>query len=232
MPSACSHPTHMRESRLHDHVGSRDTLRHPRRQLGEDAGVAPVQPPHRGLRALRRRSVRLPARRYDHFGSRQPARRGAFQRRAVLRSYGKRAHDSAIVRCCGVTRADRPELRPSPALRSLGVGSGRTKTDQRDARSMSQASCRIDPPSVRVQSATARERRSQCTLRTLVGAAEAAATAVAAAAATAAAALAPTAAVAPAAAPAAAAAAAAATAAAPSEPRSQAALARDSHEAK
>jgi len=54
---------------------------------------------------------------------------------------------------------------PATLVRSLGVGSRRTKTDQRDARILSEASCRIDLPSVHVPTASARERRSQCTLR-------------------------------------------------------------------
>jgi len=54
---------------------------------------------------------------------------------------------------------------PATLVRSLGVGSRRTKTDQRDARILSEASCRIDLPSVHVPAAVARERRSMCTLR-------------------------------------------------------------------
>jgi transposase len=59
------------------------------------------------------------------------------------------------------------EVRVVPAMlvRSLGVGSRRTKTDQRDARILSEVSCRIDLPSVHVPTAVARERRALCTLR-------------------------------------------------------------------
>ena len=51
---------------------------------------------------------------------------------------------------------------PATLVRSLGVGSRRTKTDQRDARILSEVSCRIDLPSVHVPTHQARERRSLC----------------------------------------------------------------------
>lgn len=54
---------------------------------------------------------------------------------------------------------------PATLVRSLGVGSRRTKTDQRDARILSQVSCRIDLPSVHVPGHQARERRSMCAVR-------------------------------------------------------------------
>ena len=54
---------------------------------------------------------------------------------------------------------------PATLVRTLGVGSRRTKTDQRDARILSEVSCRIDLPSVHVPTALARERRAMCTLR-------------------------------------------------------------------
>jgi transposase len=49
---------------------------------------------------------------------------------------------------------------PATLVRSLGVGSRRTKTDRRDARTMSEVSCRIDLPSVHIPSPSARERRA------------------------------------------------------------------------
>ena len=50
-------------------------------------------------------------------------------------------------------------------VRALGVGSRRTKTDRRDAQILSEASCRIELPSVHIPSAESRERRSICTMR-------------------------------------------------------------------
>ena len=54
---------------------------------------------------------------------------------------------------------------PATLVRTLGVGSRRTKTDQRDAQILSEVSCRIDLPSVHIPSDVARERRSMCTMR-------------------------------------------------------------------
>jgi transposase len=54
---------------------------------------------------------------------------------------------------------------PATLVRTLGVGSRRTKTDQRDAQILSEVSCRIDLPSVHIPSDIARERRSMCTMR-------------------------------------------------------------------
>src|SRR5512146_1259809 len=39
---------------------------------------------------------------------------------------------------------------PATLVRTLGVGARRTKTDQRDARALSEVSCRVDLPSVHV----------------------------------------------------------------------------------
>ena len=54
---------------------------------------------------------------------------------------------------------------PSTLAKSLGIGARRTKTDERDARALSEVSCRIDLPSVHIPTQVARERRSLCTLR-------------------------------------------------------------------
>ncbi len=60
---------------------------------------------------------------------------------------------------------------PATLVRSLGVGARRIKTDRRDARVLSEVSCRIDLPSVHVPAEQARERRSMCGMREqLVGA--------------------------------------------------------------
>ncbi|MGH7327181.1 MAG: IS110 family transposase [Polyangiaceae bacterium] len=50
-------------------------------------------------------------------------------------------------------------------VRALGVGARRTKSDERDARALSEASCRMDLPSVHVASERARERRSFLSMR-------------------------------------------------------------------
>jgi len=56
---------------------------------------------------------------------------------------------------------------PATLVRSLGVGARKTKTDRRDARALSEVSCRIDLPSVHIPSARSREwkRSAECTTR-------------------------------------------------------------------
>lgn len=49
---------------------------------------------------------------------------------------------------------------PATLVRQLGVGDRRLKTDERDARKLSEVSCRIDLPSVHIPSAQARNLRS------------------------------------------------------------------------
>jgi transposase len=51
---------------------------------------------------------------------------------------------------------------PATLVRTLGVGARGIKTDQRDARVLSEVSCRIDLPSVHVPTAMARELKSMC----------------------------------------------------------------------
>ena len=57
---------------------------------------------------------------------------------------------------------------PATLVRSLGVGARRVKTDVRDARTLSEVSCRIDLPSVHIPSLDARRRRANCRTRELV----------------------------------------------------------------
>jgi len=59
------------------------------------------------------------------------------------------------------------EVRVVPArlVRMLGVGARGKKTDQLDARALSEASCRIDLPSVHVPSAWSRRVKSMCGMR-------------------------------------------------------------------
>jgi len=51
---------------------------------------------------------------------------------------------------------------PSTLVRALGVGARRTKTDQRDARALSEASCRMELPSVHIPSWRSREWKAIC----------------------------------------------------------------------
>jgi transposase len=54
---------------------------------------------------------------------------------------------------------------PATLVRALGVGARGMKTDQRDARALSEASCRTELPSVHIPSARARDLRSRSTAR-------------------------------------------------------------------
>jgi transposase len=54
---------------------------------------------------------------------------------------------------------------PATLVRTLGVGARRTKTDQRDARALSEVSCRVDLPSVHIPKAQSRERKTFCGMR-------------------------------------------------------------------
>src|SRR5215831_7618551 len=60
---------------------------------------------------------------------------------------------------------------PATLVKTLGVGARRLKTDQRDARTLSEVSCRIDLPSVHIPTAESRDRKTMCGMReALVGA--------------------------------------------------------------
>lgn len=100
---------------------------------------------------------------------------------AELKAYlAKRPKSRVIVETCaeafGVADAARElghETRVVPAtmVKTLGVGARRTKTDQRDARVLSEVSCRIDLPTVHVPKTESRQRKTMCGMRdALVGA--------------------------------------------------------------
>jgi transposase len=54
---------------------------------------------------------------------------------------------------------------PATLVRALGVGARGIKTDVRDARVLSEASCRLDLPSVHLPAPLSRERKARCTAR-------------------------------------------------------------------
>lgn len=54
---------------------------------------------------------------------------------------------------------------PATLVRTLGVGSRGVKNDQKDARVLSEVSCRIELPSVHIPSQRSREIKQQCTAR-------------------------------------------------------------------
>lgn len=93
---------------------------------------------------------------------------------ALGRYLAKRAPSRVIVETCSeafsvadVALSLGHEVRVVPAtlVRALGVGQRGIKTDQRDARMLSEASCRIDLPSVHVPSKQSRQRKTLCGMR-------------------------------------------------------------------
>lgn len=58
-----------------------------------------------------------------------------------------------------------PRVVAASLVRSLGVGARRTKYDRRDARILSEVSCRIALPSVHIPTLAARDRKSICGMR-------------------------------------------------------------------
>lgn len=57
---------------------------------------------------------------------------------------------------------------PATLVKTLGVGARGVKTDERDARTLSQVSCQIDLPSVHIPSAASRELKSMCGSREIL----------------------------------------------------------------
>jgi len=93
-----------------------------------------------------------PGGRQAGWSSRRAPRRPAWQTRR-----GKLGHETRVV--------------PATLVKTLGVGARRLKTDQRDARTLSDVSCRIDLPSVHIPKTESRDRKTMCGMReALVGA--------------------------------------------------------------
>lgn len=102
-------------------------------------------------------------------------------RTATLPRYlAERPHSRVVVETCSeafriadaaLAAAHEVRVVPATLVRTLGVGARRLKTDRRDARVLSEVSCRIDLPSVHVPSPVARQRKTLCGMReALVGA--------------------------------------------------------------
>lgn len=101
---------------------------------------------------------KVPTSSLDHYLKRQP------QSRVILESCAEAFRIADFALSC------EHEVRVVPAtlVRSLGVGARRIKTDRRDAQVLSEASCRIDLPSVHIPTDLARQRRSMCGARELL----------------------------------------------------------------
>jgi len=85
-----------------------------------------------------------------------------------------RARSRVIVETCteafriadtAIARGHEVRVVPATLVRSLGVGQRGLKNDERDARLLSEASCRIDLPSVHIPSTTSREWKALSTSR-------------------------------------------------------------------
>ena len=83
------------------------------------------------------------------------------QSRIVMETCSESLFVADAARACG------HDVRVVPAtlVRTLGVGSRRTKNDRRDAQILSEVSCRIELPSVHISSAKARQRKTLCNTR-------------------------------------------------------------------
>jgi transposase len=94
--------------------------------------------------------------------------------RSLVEWLNDRAPSKVIMETCSesfeiadraIARGHDVRIVPSTLVKSLGVGARRTKNDRRDAQVLSEASCRIDLPSVHIPSPTARKRKVLCTTR-------------------------------------------------------------------
>lgn len=93
---------------------------------------------------------------------------------SLVRYLAKRPKSRVILETCAEAFAIADEAKklghevrvvPATLVRTLGVGSRRTKTDRRDAQVLSEVSCRIELPSVHVPSTESRDRKSLCGMR-------------------------------------------------------------------
>ena len=78
--------------------------------------------------------------------------------------------ESFMVADAAVSLGHEVRVVPATLVPSLGVGSRKTKSDKRDCRLLSEASCRIDLPSVHIPSVQSRERKTTLSMHdVLVG---------------------------------------------------------------
>lgn len=81
--------------------------------------------------------------------------------RVIVESSAEAFAVADIAKACGHD----PRVIPATLARTIGIGARRQKNDQRDARAMSEASCRTELPSVHVPTVLSRERKAMCTSR-------------------------------------------------------------------
>jgi len=98
---------------------------------------------------------KLPTARLPGFLAKQP------QSRVILETCA----EAFMIADAAIEHGHEVRVVPATLVRTLGVGERRQKTDQRDARKLSEVSTRIDLPSVHVPSASSRERKMLCNSR-------------------------------------------------------------------
>jgi transposase len=101
---------------------------------------------------------KVPTHSLDRYLKRQP------HSRVILESCAEAFRIADIAQGC----EHQVRVVPATLVRSLGVGARGIKTDRRDAQVLSEASCRIDLPSVHIPTDIARQRRSMCGARELL----------------------------------------------------------------
>lgn len=85
--------------------------------------------------------------------------------RATSRVIMETCSESFEIADRAIARGHDVRIVPSTLVKSLGVGARRTKNDRRDAQVLSEASCRIELPSVHIPSPAARKRKLLCGTR-------------------------------------------------------------------
>ena len=81
--------------------------------------------------------------------------------RVILESSAEAFAVADIAKALGLD----PRVIPATLARTIGIGARRQKNDLRDARALSEASCRTELPTVHVPTVASRERKALCTSR-------------------------------------------------------------------
>lgn len=91
--------------------------------------------------------------------------RGFLRKRAPARVIIETCAEAFVTADVAIELGHEVRIVPATLVRSLGVGARGIKTDQRDARTLSEVSTRIELPSVHLPSQVARRRKALCTSR-------------------------------------------------------------------
>jgi transposase len=90
---------------------------------------------------------------------------GMLAARPPARVIVETSSESLAVADAAVQHGHQVRVVPATLVRALGVGARGIKTDVRDAQVLSEASCRLDLPSVHMPAPLSRERKAMCTCR-------------------------------------------------------------------